>query len=60
MAIIQQGSKEDLKRQLAQLENELEGVRKKDFDTSKEKEEAIATAIGRKKVIELRLTKVYE
>ena len=60
MSIIQQGSKEHLKRQLAQLENVLEGVNKKDFDSTKEKEEAIATAIGRKKVIELRLTKVYE
>ena len=60
MAIIQQGSKEDLKRELSRFESELEGVKKKNFDTSKEKEEAIAAAIGRKKVIELRLTKVYE
>ena len=58
MAFLQQGSIEDLKRNLASAEKDLAEVNTKVFDSTKEKTEEVNAAIGRKKVIELRLQKL--
>ena len=58
MAFLQQGSVEDLKRLLASAEKEIAEVNTKVFDSTKEKTEEVNAAIGRKKVIELRLQKL--
>ena len=58
MAFLQQGSIEDLKMKLASAEKDLAEVNTKVFDSTKEKTEEVNAAIGRKKVIELRLQKL--
>ena len=58
MTLLFQNSKEDLQKQLAHAEKELAEVKTRVFDTTKEKEEEIDAAIGRKNVIELRLQKI--
>jgi len=58
MELLQQGSVADLKRELNNAEKNLTQLKLKEFDSSKEKTEEVDAAVGRKRVIQLRIKKL--
>ena len=58
MELLQQGSVADLKRELTNAEKNLTQLKLKEFDSSKEKTEEVDAAVGRKRVIQLRIKKL--